>query len=514
MPFVVDLLPPAAGVEAAAALGLALGQRKSRGLFGRKQYEPLAVLARFGLPIKTVAWAPGENSGRCLVFDLQGLVSDTIQFALEPIIPQFELAPGIGEEVFLSLCQQWTKEATDFKPVSLNFTGLITQAEQAAPLLGGEDESLLVDLEQRAQPEETVEQLSQHLTAYGKAAQAWTEVRQRVYSCRDALVAKIREQMTEDKEASAIALADLTSQVETAIAAKRGETEAALTTTAADFNQRRDMLLGELDRFQENYREKADNYWRDQIKNAENALSEHDKTLAKRDQEIRTGFVEFERQQRTKIQEFNDALSKRQAAFESRLKRLDSTTDGFGKACDQRLAVYAQQPERVTAATLAISNERAQKNHNAVFYAARFSDGRWKVLPPQSLGSRGLKGAVSGLFGGLNLPFRSASKLGENLAGLLEKRLPGSELAQRLTEANLLGQEDFLLLAEAGLTDLIDQGKLDKKYTDIFKQVLVPEKESEEESCHEPCSCDAASLPPETRKSSYADSESQGKEGH
>ena len=39
MPFVVDLLPPSPKVEAAAALGLAMDNRKSKGLFSRKQYE-------------------------------------------------------------------------------------------------------------------------------------------------------------------------------------------------------------------------------------------------------------------------------------------------------------------------------------------------------------------------------------------------------------------------------------------------------------------------------------------
>lgn len=93
MPFIVDLLPPAADIEAAAALGLAMAERKSKGLFGRKQYEPIEVVARFALPLRTVTWTPGETTGRCLVFNPQGLVSGSIRFDLSPIFPRLIWIP-------------------------------------------------------------------------------------------------------------------------------------------------------------------------------------------------------------------------------------------------------------------------------------------------------------------------------------------------------------------------------------------------------------------------------------
>jgi len=485
MPFIVDLLPPSAKIEAAAALGLAMDQRKSKGLFSRKQYEAIEILARFGFPLKTVTWAPGETSGRCLVFDLQGLLSGNIQFALAPTIPELELDPETGEEAFLGLCQQWTKEVTNFAPSTLSFPGLITLPEQVAPLLDGEDETLLAGFEQKANPQEALEQLSQQLAAYKDAAEAWTEFKQKAYAHRDVLGAKIQEYLQEDKEAGEKSLADLSSQVETAIAAKRNETDAELAAAAEDFKQRREMLQAELERFQESYKEKADNYWREQIKVAEKNLAEIDKALARKNQEIEGAFREFERQQNAKIQEHKAELAKRLAAFENRLKRLDSAMEGFGKGYERRMTAYQQQPERVLAATVEISNERCAKAHNAVFYAARYPGGRWKVFPPQSLGSRGIIGAVSGLFGGLNLPFKPASKLAETLAGMLEKMLPGSELADRLIAANLLDQEDFLPGAKTGLTNLIDQGKLDKKHVNLFAE-LMPAKEEPKPAQEEP----------------------------
>lgn len=474
MPFIVDLLPPSTKVEAAAALALAMDQRKSKGMFSRKQYEPIQVLARFGYPLKTVTWAPGETSGRCLIFDRQGLFPGSIQFALAADLPKLELDPETGEEAFLGLCAQWTKEVTNLTPVTLSFAGLLTQPDQTAPLLDGEEEELLVGLEQKAKPEEALDQLSQQLEAYKEASALWADFKQKAYAHRDMLAARIQEYLNEDKEAGEKSLADLNSQVETAIAAKRAEVDEALAATAEEFKERRETLLAELERFQSSYKEKADNYWRDQIKTAEKTLSELDKTMAKKNGEIEAGFRDFEKQQRNKIQEHKGELAKRLSALENRLKRLGSAIDGFGKGYERRQTAYSQQPERVLAATLEISNERARKDHNTIFYAARYPGGRWQVFPPQSLGGRGIMGAVSGLFGGLNLPFKAASKLAENLAASLQKMLPNSKLAERLTEANLLAQPDFLPGAKAGLTNLIDQGKLDKKHANLFADFTAP----------------------------------------
>ena len=77
-------------------------------------------------------------------------------------------------------------------------------------------------------------------------------------------------------------------------------------------------------------------------------------------------------------------------------------------------------------------------------------------------------GTVSGLFGGLNLPFRAASKLAETLADKMQKLLPGSELETRLVEANLLQTAEFFPNAKVGLGKLIDQGKVDKKHANLF----------------------------------------------
>lgn len=478
MPFVVDLLPPSLKIEAAAALSLAMSERKSKGLFGRKQYEPIEVLARFGYPLSTVSWPLGKDGGRYLVFDRQALISGAIQFALGGDSPEYVLEPDMGEEEFLSHCQRWTKAVTSQTPVTINIPGLITQAGQAAPLLDGEQEEFLIAIEQTAQPEQAVEQLSQQLRAYTDAAAAWAEFKQQVYTQRDVLGAKLQEQMSEDKRGGDESLADLTSQVEAAISAKRSETENALAAATDGQNERRQMLLAELERFQENYKENPDNHWRDQIKLTEKALSEQDKAAAKEARDIQAGQQEFVKQQNAKIQNLKAELAKRLAAFEARIKRLDSAVDGFGKGCERRLAAYAEQQERVLAATLELSPERAAKEHKAVFYAARYPGGRWRVLPPQTLTSRGFIGAVGGLLGGLNLPFRPASKLAESLAGLIEKLTPGSELAERLAAANLLSQADFFAQAKAGLTDLIDQGKLDKKHAALFTDFGAPGTEA------------------------------------
>lgn len=481
MPYIVDLLPPSEEIEAATALSLALGERKSKGLFSRKQYEPLEILARFGYPLRTVTWAPGATSGRCLIFDPQGLIAGNVQFALGTAAPELELTEDLGEEAFLSACQQLTKDAAAFNANIVNIVGLIAQPEQGAPLLDGEGESLLVGLEQPTDSEKAVADLTEQLDGFSKAAQAWKHYKEKVYGLRDHLAAKIQEYMNEDKKAGAKSLEDLTSQVETVVAAKRGETDASLAASAEEFQKRREMLMAELERFQEGYKETPDNYWRDQIKSAEKALSELEKAQAKKSGEIEGAFRDFEKQQKAKIQEHKAELAKHLAAFESRLQRLDGAVDGFNKAYERRQAAYSQQPERVLAATLEISNERAAKNHNAVFYAARYPGGRWKVLPPQVLGSKGLLGAVGGLFGGLNLPFKPASKIAETLAAILEKKLPGSPLEATLQEANLLAQKEFLPRATVGLTSLIDQGKIDKKHAALFAHLAVSDEPPNEE---------------------------------
>ena len=264
------------------------------------------------------------------------------------------------------MCQQWTKEVSNFTPNPLSFPGLITQPDQVAPLLDGEDETLLVGLEQKANPEEALVQLSQQLEAYKKAAEAWTEFKQKAYAYRDILAAKIQEELEAEKAAGAKSLEDLTNQVETAIAAQRAETDAKLAAAGEDYNQLRETRQAELERAQEKYKEKPDNYWRDQIKSLEKNLSEIDKARAKKEQEIESAFRDFERQQRAKVEALKAELAKRLAAFESRLSRLDSAMAGFGKGYERRMEAYAQQPERVLALLWKI-NERCAKAHNAVF---------------------------------------------------------------------------------------------------------------------------------------------------
>lgn len=471
MPYVVDLLPPSEETETAAALCLALNQRKSKGLFNRKQYEPIQVLTRFALPLRTVTWLSGATSGRTMIFDPQGLVTGNIQFALDHTVPQLEFEEGAGEESFLETCQQLTKAVTDFSPVTVSIVGLITQPEQGAPLLDGDEETFLAGLEQVANPEEALADLSQRLDAYKAAAETWLKYKEKAYSQRDMLVAKIQEYMNEDKKAGEKSLADLTSQVETVIAAKRNETDVDLVAAGEDFQKRREMLMAELERFQAGYKETPDNYWRDQIKTAEKALAEQEKSQAKKINEIEGSFRDFEKQQKAKVQEHKAELAKHLAAFETRLQRLDAAIEGFTKGYERRIVAYDQQKERVLATTLEISSERAGKEHNAVFYAARYLGKRWKVLPPQVIGSKGIRGTVSGLFGGVNLPFKPATKLAETLAAILEKKLPGSELETRLEEGNLMVQAGFIDRAKAGLTRLIDQGQLDKKHANLFAQL-------------------------------------------
>lgn len=473
MSFIADLLPPSRDIEAAAALALAMSERKSKGLFSRKQYEQIEVLAPFALPLKTVTWTPGETSGRCLAFDLQGLVSGGIRFDLEPKIPETEFDPEAGEEDFLALCQQWTKMATEFTPSALEFVGLITQPDQVAPLLkGDEDPPLLAGLEKKADPEGTLAQLLEQLAQYEQAAAAWSELKQKAYAHRDILAAKIQQYAEEDREAGNKSLADLSSQVETAIAAKGGETEGAIAAVQEECKKRREMLQAELDRFQEGFKENGDAYWRDQIKAAEKSLAENDKLFAKKQEELEGAFKSFEYQQQSKIHELKAELEKRLATFDARLKRLDAALDGFSKGLEKRLALYEQQPSRVHGATVEISNERCAQDHYAVFHAALYPGGRWLVFPPQIIGSRGIIGAVSGLFGGLNLPFKPASKLAEILAEKMQKLLPGSDLETNLTAANLLQHEDFFLSAKAGLGKLIDQGKIDKKHANLFADII------------------------------------------
>lgn len=474
MPFIVDLLPPAADIEAAAALGLAMAERKSKGLFGRKQYEPIEVVARFALPLRTVTWTPGETTGRCLVFNPQGLVSGSIRFDLSPDIPETDLDPEAGEEAFLDLCQGWTKAATEFTPSTLEFPGLIAVPEQVATLLDGAQEQLLVDWEEKADSDGALQQLTDQLQAYTRAAQAWSELKQKAYAHRDILADKIQKWAEEERVAGEQSLADLTSQVETAIATRRAEADAALKAVQEEYQKRKDMLQEELNRFQEGFKESGDNYWRDQIKTAEKSMAENEKWFAKKRQELEDSYKEAEKQQQAKIREFQSELNKRLEAFALRQKRLDAALEGFSKGLERRLALYQQQPERVLAATLELSTQRAAQAHNAVFYAARYPGGRWLVFPPQVMGSRGILGAVSGLFGGLNLPFKPASKLAETLAERLQRQLPGTDLEGRLVEANLMEAEEFFVQAKAGLVKLIDQGKLDKKHANLFAEFDKP----------------------------------------
>lgn len=468
MPFVVDLLPPSADIEAASALGLAMSERKSKGLFGRKQYEPIEVIARLGLPLRTVTWTPGETTGRCLAFNPQALVSGSIRFDLSSKAPEYDFDSATSEEVFLELCQQWTKSVSEYVPSTLEFAGLITQPDQVAPLLDGEDEVLLVNLEEKADPDGALTQLSEQLELFKNAAAAWADLKQKAYTHRDVLADGIQDQIQAEREAGDKSLEDLNSQVETAISANRGETDAALTAAQEEYQKHRDTLQAELDRFQEGFKTDGQEYWREQIRTAEKSMGENEKWLGRKRQELEDAFRDFERQQNNKIREFKAELEKRIAAIENRLRRLDAAMEGFAKGLERRMTVYEQQPGRVMSATVEISNERCAKAHNAVFHAVRYPGGRWVVFPPQVVGSRGIMGAVSGLFGGLNLPFKAATKLAETLADKLQKLIPGSELEGRLAEANLLQDEAFIPSAKAGLNKLIDQGKLDKKHAGLF----------------------------------------------
>src|SRR5690606_31459696 len=99
---------------------------------------------------------------------------------------------------------------------------------------------------------------------------------------------------------------------------------------------------------------------------------------------------------------------------------------------------------------------------------ARYKSGRWAVFPPQRFGQRGVRGALSGLLGRANLPFRPAAKAGEAMASRLQAMLPGLPLEKKLVEHNLLLNPGFISDARAGLAELIDQGEINKKYASLF----------------------------------------------
>ena len=202
-------------------------------------------------------------------------------------------------------------------------------------------------------------------------------------------------------------------------------------------------------------------------------MAENEKWFAKKRQELEDNYKEAEKQQQAKSANSERGLNKRLEAFALRQKRLDAALEGFSKGLSAAWP-YQQQPERVLAATLELPTQRAAQAHNAVLYAARYPGGRWLVFPPQVMGSRGILGAVSGLFGGLNLPFKPASKLAETLAERLQRQLPGTDLEGRLVEANLMEAEEFFVQAKAGLVKLIDQGKLDKKHANLFAEFDKP----------------------------------------
>lgn len=473
MGFVLDIFPPSPETEAAAALGLAVAARKGKGLLGRKPGETVEVLTRVTLNLNTITWQGGDNTSRVLVYDPAALVGGSVRFALEAGLPEFPLGDETSEEAYLAWTALLTKEAVAFKALTLDFPGLITQPEQVAPLLKGSgDNSIAAQLEENVVGAEFVTRLEEQLAAYGHAREEWSKLLQKAFSLRDQLITRLEQEHEETKAAGDASLEALTKEIEAATATKREEVEAAIEDAKERFGQRKEMLMKELARYQEEYKEKADDYWRNQIKGAEKALADNEKDLEKNRKGIDAAFEEFRKAQQAKLSLHQGERDKRLAAIDVRRKRLDAALEGLGKALEKRQASYQSQEQMVTNLTLELPTEKADTSCPLVFVAARFSGNRWQVFAPQVSGSRGLAGTITGLVGGVNLPFKNATKLAETLAEKLEKLIPTTPaLAERLEEASQLKDPEFLALAKAGLSRLIDQGALDKKHATLFNDL-------------------------------------------
>ncbi|HPT34806.1 MAG: hypothetical protein WBK48_10265 [Dethiobacteria bacterium] len=469
MPFVVDIYPASRELEAAAAMGLALSARKGKGFPGRRQYEPVEVLARFTLPLCTATWEADDESCTALLIDPLGLLSGSLRFDLPPDAPPQDPILDSVEEDFVALCRRLAKTAADVQPQVEEVEGLVAEAGQVQALLQDDDGGAEpAGLEETVHPDRVVEKLRTRLAEYDGSAAAWTQLKQNILAHRDKLVLEINAAADEARAAGQERRAELETQVKAALAAKSKETELAGDKIREEYRKQKELLQSELERFQQQFRETGDEYWREKIKEEERRLAENEKKLASALEQLKEEERRFAAGQQERIHLFEQELEKRLAAFEQRLKRLNSAVAAFEKGVDKRLERFREQQQRISALAVSLDAGQCDREFPVVFYAARYPGNRWQVFPPQLFGSRGLRGKVAGLLGEINLPFRPAGKVAEALAAKIQALLPGHDLESRLVEQNLLKDPAFLEQAKTGLARLIDQGAVDKKYAHLF----------------------------------------------
>ncbi|MTI95154.1 MAG: hypothetical protein FH749_06650 [Firmicutes bacterium] len=469
MAYLLDMLPSAREAEAAAILGQALVNRKGKGLPGRRQYEEIEVVSRFSVPLRTVSWYHTEQGCRSLVVDPQGLLAGTVRFGLTAAQPDLELSDDLSEEGFHSLCQQLTKKAVDINTRSLEIAGLVMPVDQILPLFKEVESDVPgAELEQPVDADEVVSQLRQELERYAESAAAWQQALAAIYARRDQLTSQIEQAAQETRDGSSKALEDLKVEVDAAIATKAQEIEAALAKSKDEFADKRQLLSSELERFQQGFKDNGDDYWRDQIKSTEQKIAELDRNQKQAAKDLEQNLEQFRKQQQERLEKFKAERDKRLAALEQRSKRLDTTVAGLKNGVEKRLELLAAQPDVVSALAVELAQERCASELLVEFCAVRYPGNRWQVFAPQVLTEPGLAGKLRGLVGGVNLPFKPATKLGETLAGKLEKQIFG-EFAARLEAHNLLNP-DYVALARTGIRQLVDQGKADKKALKIYDE--------------------------------------------
>ncbi len=471
MPFVTDLYTPSREMEAAAALGMAVSNRKAKGFPGRRQYEELEVLTRFCLPLYAATWNQKQEGCTCVVIDPQGLLTGEIKFDLPPDGPPLEPGENLGEEEFISFCQKAADAAHHSHPETAEITGLVPEPEEAELLLKEDQQySMEAKLEMAIEPVQVVEQLRQKLSEYDAGAEDWLKLKQKVLAYRDQMVQKINKAAEEAKESSNRALEELQQQVGSAIAARNQELEKIREKARQDHQRQKDTLQSELERFRRQYQETGEDYWREKIKAEEEGLAENDQKLQETLKELDEEEKQFTQSQQEKIDNFQEEKEKRMQAFQQRLDRLDNAVSALSEEINQRIDLCRQQYQRVNELTVSIPAHQAEKEYPVIFYAARYSGHRWQVFPPQVFNPKGLKGRFTKLIGLLHLPFRSAGRVGEVLAEKLEHMIPGHELENRLIEEDLLQNAQFVEEAKGGLSELINQGSVDKKHAQLFEE--------------------------------------------
>ena len=159
------------------------------------------------------------------------------------------------------------------------------------------------------------------LAEYDGSAAAWTQLKQNILAHRDKLVLEINAAADEARAAGQERRAELETQVKAALAAKSKETELAGDKIREEYRKQKELLQSELERFQQQFRETGDEYWREKIKEEERRLAENEKKLASALEQLKEEERRFAAGQQERIHLFEQELEKRLAAFEQRLKR-------------------------------------------------------------------------------------------------------------------------------------------------------------------------------------------------